>query len=65
MAQQNYSHEFSYTTDGVPTTFRLGGIADDVAKGIRAGLRKVPTITDVTARKVSEQAVDLGGTDPI
>lgn len=69
-------YEFSYTTptpgtddDGnpitlqVPTTFSLGGISDDVAKGILFGLRKVPSITNVTGERVMENKENVTG-DP-
>ena len=68
------AYEFSYNTpttaeDGttilVPTTFRVGGIHLDVAKGIRFGLRRViaPNATvpiqDVTARRVVESVTEV------
>lgn len=46
-------YEFGYTdASGLPTSFVLGGITDDVAKGIRQGLRNVPSITNVTAERI-------------
>ena len=48
--------EFSYTTVATnqPTSFALGGIAEDVAHGIKVGLEGVATITNVTAVEVME-----------
>lgn len=40
----------------IPTTFALGGITIDVAKGIRRGLMNVPTITNVTAARITESS---------
>ena len=70
-------YEFAYdtptnTTDdqgnpvviNVPTTFALGGISEDVAKGIRFGLRKVPSITNVIAARVMETKEAVVG-DPV
>lgn len=55
-------YEFSYvtpTTDpdtgqpiNVPTTFTLAGISDDAARGIRFGLRKVTSITNVVVARI-------------
>jgi hypothetical protein len=69
--------EFSYDTptqgvDGqgnpvtiaVPTTFALGGVSDDVAKGIRAGLRKVTSITNVVVERVSETKESMAPDPP-
>ena len=69
-------YEFGYTTPTpgtddsgnpvtvqVPTVFAPGGISDDVAKRIRFGLRKVPSITNVTAERVMENKENVTG-DP-
>lgn len=62
------NYEFSYTTPTpgtdpttgnpitvqVPTVFTLGGISEDVARGIRAGLRRVTSITNVVAGRVMQ-----------
>jgi hypothetical protein len=70
-------YEFGYTTPTqvadpdtgnpvtaqVPTTFALSGVSEDVAKGIRFGLRKVPTITNVTVERVMETKEGVTG-DP-
>jgi hypothetical protein len=60
-------YEFNYVTptpgtDGsgnpitvqVPGSFSLGGISEEVARGIRFGLRRVSTITDVVVGRVME-----------
>ena len=65
MAAQVIGYEFGYdtptqTTDpggnpitvDVPTTLALSGISQDVAKGIRQGLRNVPSIKNVTAAQI-------------
>jgi hypothetical protein len=62
MAAQVIGYEFSYDTptvvDGVnvdvPTTFSLSGVTQDVAKGIRQGLRNVPSIKNVVAAQVTQ-----------
>ena len=67
MAAQVIGYEFSYdtptqTTDAggnpvtvdVPTTFSLSGISQDVAKGVRQGLRNVPSIKNVVAAQVTQ-----------
>ena len=65
--------EFSYETpqpndaDGnpvppVPTTFALGGISLDVAKGIRRGLGNVGSIQNVTAARVVETSQNVTDT---
>ena len=38
----------------VPSTFTLGGISLDVAKGILLGLNRVPSITNVTAQRLTQ-----------
>ena len=62
-------YEFAYDTmvlDGpnISTMFALGGISEDVAKGIRFGLRKVPTITNVTAQRITESKEVVVGDPP-
>jgi hypothetical protein len=37
-----------------PTTLAIGGVSEDVARGIRAGLRKVASITNVSVARVME-----------
>ena len=62
MAAQVIGYEFSYdqptdTGNGivdVPTTFSLSGISSDVAKGIRQGLRNVPSIKNVVAAQITQ-----------
>jgi hypothetical protein len=59
-------YQFGYTTtaDSLPTGFAIGGITEDVARGIRAGLRKVTTITDITVQRITETRDDVAGADP-
>lgn len=72
MPAQVRGYEFNYVTptqvpDGsggttsvdIPTAFTLSGITDDVAKGIRQGLRNVPSIKNVTAERVLEDRATL------
>ena len=67
MAATVVGYEFHYDTptqttdkDGnpitvdVPTLFGLSGISQDVAKGVRQGLRNVPSIKNVVAVQVLE-----------
>jgi hypothetical protein len=56
MTSPTVRYEFSYTTiaTGVPSSFAIGNIADDVAAGIKAGLQGVTTISAVNAVEVSE-----------
>ena len=61
-------YEFSYTTPSLsdaPTSFMLGGISEDVAKGIRFGLRKVTSITNVVVSRVFEDRDALSSGDPV
>jgi hypothetical protein len=52
----------------VPTTIRVGGIPVNIARAIRSGLNreatKNQTINTVTAKRVTESLVDVGGVDP-
>jgi hypothetical protein len=73
MAAVVRAYEFSFDTpqpddpegNSVPaigTSFTLGaggGITDAVAKGIRAGLRNVASITNVTAARVTEDRASV------
>ena len=62
MAAEVIGYEFHYDTPtdvggvmtDIPTTFGLGGISQDVAKGIRGGLRNVPSIKNVTAIQLTQ-----------
>ena len=62
------TYEFTYTdsTDGTPqpSAFTLGGISENVARGIRFGLKKAPQISDVTGKVVTQQRADIPGPDP-
>jgi hypothetical protein len=53
--------EFKYTTvaDSIETMFAIGGITEEVAKGIRSGLESVPSITDVIAAEVMEHKEEV------
>jgi hypothetical protein len=58
--------EFSYDTPAaivddppITTAFRLGGISDDVARGIKLGLGRVPSISNVAAKRVVETRTDV------
>lgn len=49
----HFDFEFQFTDENnAVNRFGVYGIAEDVAKGIRAGLRKVNIITNVAATKV-------------
>lgn len=76
MATFTGSYEFRYTTptpgvddEGnpvplqVPTTFVLGSISEDVARGIRFGLKRVASITNVVVARVMEDR-EAVTTDP-
>jgi hypothetical protein len=55
--------EFGYTSiaDEIPHFFAIGGIAEDVAHGIKVGLEGVDTIKDVKAAQITEtrETVDI------
>lgn len=62
-------YEFSYTDNSDPANpvqmmFGLHGVSDDVAKGVRFGLRKVPTITNVVAERITEDRQPVTGDPP-
>ena len=77
MAAQVVGYEYKYdvptqTTDSggnpitvdMPMSFMLGSISEDVAKGIRYGLRQVPSIKNVTAVRVLEDRDALAAGNP-
>ena len=64
MAVTGYAFSFIDTATGIPTQFVLGGISSDVAKGIRFGLKKVPTITNVSVEQITETRDALPAGDP-
>ena len=64
MAVNGYDFQWTDTATGQPGRFVLGGISEDVAKGIRFGLRKVPTITSVVVERISETRDGLPVGDP-
>ena len=63
MAVNGYSYSFKDT--GNPAMFVLGGISEDVAKAIRAGLRKSPAVTDLVVERISESREEVTGPDPV
>lgn len=55
-------YEFRYVTIAteLPTVFRIGSIAEDVAKAIRFALKnKVSTIKDVEVERITESRQSL------
>ena len=64
MAVNGYSFNYTDTATGIPTQFVLGGISEDVAKGIRFGLKKVPSISNVTVDRITETRDNLPAGDP-
>ena len=62
----SYTYTFTDNSSGspVPTSFSLGGISEDAAKGIRFGLKKVPTIFNVNVERVVETRDALPAGDP-
>ena len=68
MAAEVHEYQFQYTDvdGGSIHMFQLGSISEDVAKGIRFGLRKVPSITQVVVQQilVDRQALSAGDPTP-
>ena len=58
-----YTYSFTDPTMG-PSQFQVGGITEDVAKGIRFGLKKVPGITNVSVERSVESKEALAAGDP-
>ena len=70
-------YQFSYTTPtaatdsagnpitvDTPTSFTIGGISEDVARGLRRGLRNVPTIANVVVSQVVNNTQQLPADTP-
>lgn len=57
-------YEFSWTENGVMNAFGLHGASEDCARGIRAGLKKVPSVTNLQVKRISETREDVTGPDP-
>ena len=67
MAVTGYEFSFTDNTDPanpVPNRFGVYGISQDTAKGIRFGLRKVPTLSNVTALQITETRDPVAAGDP-
>jgi hypothetical protein len=61
----HFDFEFGFTDElGAGMRFGVYGVAEDVAKGIRKGLRSVPTITQVVAAKVVTSHETVAAGDP-
>lgn len=62
-----YEYHYSDITDPlnpVPMAFGLHGVSDDVAKAVRAALRKTATVTDVNVERITETRELVTGPDP-
>ena len=62
--------EYHYTDNGdpqnpVPMAFGLHGVSDDVAKAVRAALRKTASVSDVTVDRITETREAVTGPDPV
>lgn len=61
---QSFDADGNPVTTNVPTTFALSGISEDVARGVRRGLRNVTTITNVTVSRLDQTASALSPDTP-
>ena len=69
MAAVVTGYEFSFTDNTDPANpvsnrFGVYGVSQDTAKGIRFGLRKVPTLSNVVALQILEDRTNVPAGDP-
>lgn len=67
MATARYEYSYTDNTDPanpVPMMFGLHGVGDDVAKAIRAALRKTATVSNVSVDRITEDRQAVTGPDP-
>lgn len=59
-------YEFAYTdNNGQVMMFGLHGVSEDVAKAVRAALRKTTTISNVSVERITESRQAVTGPDPV